>query len=65
MTQEQIRATWLAALMERLGPDGMIRFLLQFETGSGDYSTERHRWLDHLTIDQAIERVQQNQEPAQ
>lgn len=29
----------------------MIRFLHQFETGRGDYSVERHQWLDSLTIE--------------
>ena len=63
MTLEQIRATGLAALLERLGPEGMIRFLQQFETGTGDYSVERHQWLDHLTLDQVIAQIQQKQKP--
>jgi hypothetical protein len=28
----------------------MIRFLEQFDAGSGDYTTERHQWQDELTI---------------
>lgn len=64
MTLEQIRVTGLAALMQALGPDGMIRFLQQFETGSGNYSTQRHQWLDGLNIDQVIEQVRQRQKPA-
>jgi len=63
MTLEQIRETGLAALLERLGPDGMIRFLQQFESGTGDYSAERHQWLDHLTLDQVIAQVQRKQKP--
>ena len=64
MSLEQIRVAGLAALLERLGPDGMIRFLQQFETGSGDYSIQRHQWLDGLNIDQVIEQVRQRQKPA-
>jgi len=45
MTPEQIRQAGLQALVERLGPAGMLRFLQHFELGSGDYSTERHTWL--------------------
>jgi hypothetical protein len=45
MTQEQIRQIGMEALIERLGPAGMLRFLQQFELGSGDYSKERHNWL--------------------
>jgi hypothetical protein len=64
MTLDEIRATGLAALMQALGPDGMIRFLQQFETGSGDYSTERHQWLDGINMDQTIEQIRQRQKPA-
>jgi len=63
MTLEQIRVTGIAALMQALGPEGMIRFLQQFETGSGDYSTQRHQWLDSLTIDQVIEKHRQSKKP--
>ena len=35
----------LATLATVLGPVGMVRFLQQFETGSGDYTAERHQWL--------------------
>jgi hypothetical protein len=28
----------------------MIRFLQQFETGHGDYSSERHRWVDATSL---------------
>lgn len=48
MTLMQIRAVGLAALLRELGPVGMIRFLQQYETGSGDYSRDRHVWLDGL-----------------
>lgn len=51
MTPEQIRLTGLEVLSRELGPVGMIRFLHQFETGRGDYSVERHQWLDSLTIE--------------
>ena len=61
MTLEQIRVTGLAALMEKLGPDGMIRFLQQFETGTGDYTTERHQWIDQWDIDRLIVKLRERQ----
>lgn len=45
MTLEQIRQMGMEALIEKLGPAGMLRFLQQFELGAGDYSRERHTWL--------------------
>ena len=61
MTLEQIRVTGLAALMEKLGPDGMIRFLQQFETGTGDYSTERHQWIDQWDMDTLLAKLRERQ----
>ena len=46
MTLAQIQADGTEALLERLGAVGMIRFLQQFEAGSGDYTKERERWLE-------------------
>lgn len=52
MTLEQIRKKGLAALRRELGKAGMIRFLQQFETGSGNYARERHAWVDGTSIDE-------------
>ncbi len=41
----------------------MIRFLQQFETGTGDYSSERHQWLDRLTVEQVIAQARHRQDP--
>ena len=56
MTQTQIRLAGLRALARELGPVGRVRFLQQLETGAGDYSAERHRWLDQQDV-QAIART--------
>jgi hypothetical protein len=50
LTLDQIRREGLAALRKRLGRAGMIRFLQQFETGAGDYATQRHEWADRTTL---------------
>ncbi len=47
----QIRQLGIEVLSRELGPVAMIRFLQQYETGTGDYSKERHQWLDKFTID--------------
>lgn len=46
MTLEEIKLTGMQVLLQRLGAVGMVRFLQQFHTGWGDYTTERHTWLD-------------------
>ena len=45
-TLNDIRREGLEALRKRLGRAGMIRFLQQFDTGAGDYATDRHAWVD-------------------
>lgn len=45
LTMEQVRRRGLEVLARELGPVGMIRFLQQAETGYGDYSHDRQRWL--------------------
>lgn len=44
-TLDQIRTEGLNLLADGLGPVKMIRFLQQFETGKGDYTRDRHKWL--------------------
>jgi hypothetical protein len=51
LTLEQIRRKGLIALHRELGKSGMIRFLQQFETGAGDYSRERHAWVDQTSLE--------------
>ena len=59
-TLEQIRLIGLEALSRDLGSVGMIRFLQQFEIGHGDYSIERHEWLDQLTVEEALEQIKRH-----
>jgi hypothetical protein len=41
----------LEALRKSLGPLGMVRFLQQYETGTGDYTKERDFWLKDIDIE--------------
>ena len=53
-----IRRLGIDALTEKLGPIGMIEFIRQFDSGYGDYTKERHIWLDNLTIDDINSEIQ-------
>ena len=59
MTPQQIRIAGLAALARELGLVGMIRFMQQFEMGQGDYSKDRHQWLDEYTVDDIARMVRE------
>jgi hypothetical protein len=51
VTLERIRQEGLEALKERLGRAGMVRFLQLFDSGSGNYATDRHNWVDSVSLD--------------
>jgi hypothetical protein len=53
-TPEQIRLEGLRALRRALGPVGMVRFLQQYELGSGDYTEERRQWRDRWTLEEIV-----------
>lgn len=59
MTPQQIRVAGLAALSCELGLVGMIRFMQQFEMGKGDYSKDRHEWLDQYSVDDIARMVRE------
>lgn len=46
-----LRKMGLEALWKSLGPIGMVRFLQQYETGTGDYTKERDLWLKDIGIE--------------
>lgn len=49
-----VRRVGTEALAQALGPVGMVRFLQQFDIGSGDYTLERHKWLDGMSVDDIL-----------
>ena len=62
MSLEQIRIAGMEALARELGILGMVRFLQQFATGHGDYSKDRHQWLDDQDLDTIVKRIQERRE---
>jgi hypothetical protein len=57
MSPALIRKTGLEAVAKKLGPIGMVRFLQQFETGFGDYTKERSRWLKDMDIHEIVKEI--------
>lgn len=48
LTQEKIRRDGLKALKEKLGVEGMIKFIQMYSDGKGDYTEERRKVLKDL-----------------
>lgn len=62
MTLDQVRRKGLRALHRELGPVGMVRFLQQFETGSGDYTKERLAWVGDPDVSVLAEEIRRRRE---
>jgi hypothetical protein len=58
MNLTQVRQRGLEILSRELGPVGLVRFLQQFEMGKGNYTEERHQWLDEFTVDEIANQIQ-------
>jgi hypothetical protein len=58
MTDEEFERHALELLSKELGPYGMARFLSAYRTGTGDYTRERHKWLDGVTTEEILKESQ-------
>lgn len=51
MSDEEFERRTLDAIKRELGAGGLARFLMSYRSGKGDYTAERHQWLDGITIE--------------
>ena len=56
-TLYEIRTIGFEALLRELGPAGAIRFLQQYETGQGDYTHNRHKFLPKISVEEIGKRI--------
>ncbi|MFM7219787.1 MAG: hypothetical protein ACKO21_06190 [Nodosilinea sp.] len=61
MTPVELNRKGFKALVDALGYADAIRFIRQYDNGSGDYTKERHQWLDRLTLEDIWADIQQRQ----
>lgn len=54
----ELRREGWKALTERLGISGAIRFLMQYDPGYGDYTSERRLLFEKTTVDDAIGEIE-------
>ncbi|GJQ53230.1 MAG: hypothetical protein HKUEN02_20770 [Anaerolineaceae bacterium] len=50
LTLSEIRTLGFEALLRELGPAGAIRFIQQYETGRGNYTRGRRKWLPKKSV---------------
>jgi len=49
-----------AILMQQLDVADTLRFLNQFSCGTGDYTAQRHEWLNAFSLDDIIQDIETN-----
>ncbi len=64
MSDEDFERHALAVLRRELGLDGLARFLRLYRSGSGNYTRDRHRWLEGATIQEVMAEVERRGKPA-
>lgn len=58
-TQNEIIKQGYDALINSLGITDTIRFIQYFSPGKGDYTKERHQWLDEKSLDDVLSEIKQ------
>lgn len=58
LTLHEIRTIGFEALLRELGPTGTIRFIQQYETGSGDYTRDRRKVLLKKSVKEIGKQIQ-------
>lgn len=57
LTPSKIRKAGLEALAKELGPVGMVQFLHFSESGEGDYTNERKKWLNEKSVKEIVMKI--------
>ena len=65
MTDTEVYEMGLEILLNKLGHAGTIRFLEQCEPAMGNYTEERHKWLDGLDMETIVQGIQELREKKQ
>ncbi len=61
-TQQEIIRQGYQALVNSLGVVDAIRFIQHFTPGQGDYTKERHDWLDQTPLEDILTSMRQRRE---
>ncbi|MDP8982893.1 MAG: hypothetical protein M3O35_20140 [Acidobacteriota bacterium] len=54
LSDEQFERYAFDVLRRELGIDGLARFLRLYRSGNGDYTRERHKWLQGLRVEEIL-----------
>jgi len=55
LVMKDVKLRGMKALTRELGAAGMAQFMQQFASGSGDYSRDRHAFIDKFTVNDVFD----------
>lgn len=58
MTPVELQRKGFQVLVDSLGIADAIRFIKLYDNGSGDYTKERHQWLDQFSMNDIVNDLQ-------
>lgn len=61
-TQQEVVSQGYQVLVESLGICDTLRFIQHFSPGRGDYTQERHAWLNQTSLDDIFSAMKQRQD---
>ena len=61
-TQQEVVSQGYQILVESLGIYDTLRFIQYFSPGRGDYTQERHGWLNQTSLDDIFSAMRQRQD---
>ena len=56
---QEVHTLGVRALLDALGPADTARFLQQYGPSLGNYTEDRHQWLDGLSLEDIIAQMEQ------
>lgn len=62
---EQVMTKGIHALSQALGPAGMLRFMQQYNQGSGDYTRDRDKILGNPTLSEIVAEIKARRQQTQ
>ncbi|HAZ43015.1 MAG TPA: hypothetical protein DDW76_10285 [Cyanobacteria bacterium UBA11369] len=65
MTPVELNQKGFEALIAALGFVDAVRFIKQFDSGTGNYTSDRHQWLDALSLDDIWADLKEQQVPTE
>ncbi len=62
LSNYEIRRLGWAALTERLGASGAMRFMMQYDPGYGDYAADREQLLADISFAEAVKWIEAHED---